>query len=92
MGSVIVGSAASWAVWLAQLRAADCRAEAEQGGDSRKVLLNLKMLLQPSQEGTVLPHVPRDKGQPGEMLGKSQQQKRSTSQGKTDLSMPLLNK
>jgi len=55
-------------------------------------LLNLKMLPLPSQEGTVLPHVPRDEGQPGEMLGKSQQQKRSTSWGKTDLAMPLLNK
>lgn len=42
----------------AQLRVAGCGTEAEEGGDSKKVLLNLKMLLQPSEEGTVLPQVP----------------------------------
>lgn len=80
-----MGSAASWAAQPAQLRVAGCGAEAEQGGKGRKELLNLKMLPQPSWEGTVLPRVPRDEGQPGEMLGKSQQQKRSTSQARTDL-------
>lgn len=74
----------------AQLRAVGCRTEAEQRGDSRNVLLKLKMLLQPSQGGTVLPHVPHDEEQPREMLSKSQEQKkRSASQGKTDFSTPL---
>lgn len=74
----------------AQLRAVGCRTEAEQRGDSRNVLLKLKMLLQPSQGGTVLPHVPHDEEQPREMLSKSQEQKkRSASQGKIDFSTPL---